>query len=996
MQNGQENDGLRNKLDELRRRLVEIESANLSFKQADLALRDDRKRYFELVDKANDAIYMTDAKGFFTLANPATLRITGYSEEEIIGKHYLELIHPLHKERVEEFYKRQFAERAPDTYSEIPILTKQDEIVWLGQNVQIIMDGDTVMGFQSICRDITQRKRAELKLFKSERRFRLLTENAPFGLSVMGSDWRFHYFNPKFTEIFGYTLADLPDKQTWFEKAYPNQEYRSKVVAVWEADSVGDAGEAPPRVFTVRCKDESYKIVRFRAVVMEHGAQILTYEDITLQAKHEQALQESETKYRTLFESANDAIFIMNGAEFVDCNARAREMFGCAKGSIIRENIHRFSVERQRDGSISRDKAQEFLRAATAGKKQIFEWQFRRYNGPVFDTEVSLSRMELAGKTLVLAIVRDVTERAHAQAALKEHEQMLRNILAASPVGICRLEERQISWVNDAMIKMFGHDSAKEFFDKSTKELYASEEEYRRVGEILYESYRNGAEAESYAKFLRKDGSVFDGHVRISSPDPADPQKGAIAAFSDLSRLRQAEMALEESEQRYRRLVEQAPDIIFSLDTAGRFTFVNSQIEKFLGYPVSQMINTCLWDYATAEYRSLAETVLKLDPEAVWDEEFGVLDSQGAGKWVRIRCQASSDENGHRMGYEGVMVDRTSRKVLEEELRASREALLAKIRIIDDLYAHLIQSGKSKAIAEHTAEVAHELRQPLAIIGGFARRMAKQLEERTALDPARQEECFHIIVGEVQRLEKILGSLIDFTRRDIIQMETINPNDLIREVLTVHQERLEEKNIRLETHFAHQLGKVSVDPTRFEHVLRNLLSNAIEASLQGGVIRIDTGQFLPSDKASQTGELTAKQYFELKIRNGGRVIPPDEIEKFFDPFYTTKEYGIGIGLTLCKKIIEEHNGSISAKSDVGRDHLYSLVAIETHRACSERVFVTGQLQEAKDCHCERGEAISRLEGLPVGRASPDRCPGQACPSLRIDRRDACGANHSSQ
>jgi|GEM_PF-875927 len=915
MQNGQEANGLRKKLDELRRRLAEIESASLSFKQADLALRDDQKRYFELVDKASDAIYMTDAEGFFTLVNPAALRITGYSEEEIIGKHYLELVHPLYKESVEEFYRTQFADRSPDTYSEIPILTKQGEIVWLGQNVQIEMDGDLVVGFRSICRDITQRKRAELRMFKSERRFRLLTENAPFGLSVMGSDRRFHYFNPKFTEIFGYTLEDLPDKKTWFEKAYPDQKYRSKVVAVWETDSVGEAGEAPPRVFTVRCKDESDKIVQFRAVVMEHGAQILTYEDITLQAKNEQALQESEQKYRTLFESANDAIFLVKGEDFVDCNARAQEMFGCTKDSIVRETIHRFSVERQRDGSISRDKAQEFLKVAAAGEKQIFEWQFRRYDGSVFDTEVSLSRMELAGETLVLAIVRNVTERLHAQAALKEHEQMLHNILAASPVGICRLEERQISWVNDAMIKMFRYDSAEEFFNKSTKELYATEEEYRRVGEILYESFRSGAEAESYAKFLRKDGSVFDGHVRISSPDPADPQKGAIAAFSDLSRLRQAEMALDESEQRYRRLVEQVPDIIFSLDKAGRFTFVNAQIEKFLGYPVSQMINTCLWDYTAAEYKSLAETVLKLGPEAVWDEEFGVLDSQGAGKWVRVRCQASSDENGRAVGYEGVMMDRTIRKALEEELRASREALVAKIKIIDDLYAHLIQSGKSKAIAEHTAEVAHELRQPLAIIGGFARRMAKQLEESASLDPIRQSECFHIIISEVQRLEKILGALIDFTRRDIIQTETINPNDLIREVLTVHRERLRDNNIRLETHFEDHLGKVAVDPNRFEHVLRNLLSNAIEASPPGGVIRIDTGIFFPSDKASRTGELTAKQYFELRIRNGGRVIPTEEIEKFFDPFYTTKEYGIGIGLTLCKKIVEEHNGSISAKSD---------------------------------------------------------------------------------
>ncbi|HTY23804.1 MAG TPA: PAS domain S-box protein [Desulfomonilaceae bacterium] len=886
-------------------------------KEADRALRDSQKRYLELVDQANDVIYMTDANGFFTLVNPAGLKTTGYSVEEMIGKHYLELIHPEYKDRVEKFYGTQFVKRIPDTYLEVPIVTKTGDTVWLGQNVQLVIENDAVVGFRSICRDITQRKRAELRLSKSERRFRILTENAPFGLSVMGGDGRFHYFNPKFMEIFGYTLEDLPDKRTWFEKAYPDEAYRQEVMAIWQADSVGDGtpGEAPPRVFTVRCKDGTDKIIQFRAVVMEHGAQILTYQDITLQAKNEQALRESEIKYRTLFESANDAILVMDGEHFIDCNTRAWEMFRCAKEQIMGETIHRFCAERQRDGSVSREQAQEFLKAAAAGKKQIFEWQCRRYDGSVFDAEISLGRMELSGQTLVLVMVRNITERVLAQEALKEQQQMLHNILAASPVGIARLEERKISWVNEAMIKMFGYDSAEELIHKRARQLYGTDEEYQRIGEILYEGYKSGTEAESYTKFVRKDGSVFDGHVRISAPDPTDLKKGTIAAYSDISRLRKIETALKESERRYRRLVEQVPDIIFSLDPAGRFTFVNVQVERFLGYSTEHMLNTYLWEYTVPENRALAETVLLIGAEGIWDEEFGVLDSEGNRKWVRIRCQASCDERGLPVGYEGVMVDRTARKALEEELRVSREALVAKMRIIDDLYAHLIQSGKSKAIAEHTAEVAHELRQPLAIIGGFARRMAKQLEESDIMDANRQRECFHIMIAEVQRLEKILGALIDFARRDVIQVEMIDPNLLIREVLRVHQERFREKNLRVETQFGDQVGNVWVNSNRFEHVIRNLLSNAIEASPEGGMISIRTDVFVPSDKALRTGELAWKRYFEMKIRNEGRTIPAEEIQRFFDPFYTTKDYGIGIGLTLCKKIVEEHNGSISAKSD---------------------------------------------------------------------------------
>jgi PAS domain S-box-containing protein len=414
---------------------------------------------------------------------------------------------------------------------------------------------------------------------------------------------------------------------------------------------------------------------------------------------------------------------------------------------------------------------------------------------------------------------------------------------------------------------------------------------------------------------VRKDGSVFDGHVRISAPDPLDRTKGTIAAFSDVSKLRDAERALAESERRYRTLVESVPDVIFSLDSEGRFTFVNSQVEKFLGYTVTGMLGTPLWDYAEPEYHGLAESVVQVPSYEIWDEELGVLDSQGGRKWVRIRCQPSCDENGRRVGFEGLMMDRTVRRQLEEELRASQEELQAKMKIIDDLYAHMVQSEKAKAIAEHTAEVAHELRQPLAIIGGFTRRMEHQLEAGRNIDISRQKESFQIITREVKRLEEILGGLIDFSRREAIQLVSVNPHTLIEEVLRIHEERFREKDLHIETHFGQDVGEVYLDPKRFQQVVRNLVSNAIEASYQDGIVSVHTGVFTPGDKAQKTGELEAEQYFELKVENGGRIIPPEELHRLFEPFYTTKEYGVGMGLTLSKKIIEDHHGSISVKSD---------------------------------------------------------------------------------
>ena len=140
-------------------------------------------------------------------------------------------------------------------------------------------------------------------------------------------------------------------------------------------------------------------------------------------------------------------------------------------------------------------------------------------------------------------------------------------------------------------------------------------------------------------------------------------------------------------------------------------------------------------------------------------------------------------------------------------------------------------------------------------------------------------------------------------------LDTLAPKDLDaqRVVLAV--------GMTLEVDLGEEIGEVPLDPTRFQHVIRNLVANAIEASPRGGVIRVETGVFIPSTKAQETGSLESDTYFEMKIRNRGRVIPPDEIEKIFDPFFSTKDHGSGLGLTLSKKSVQEHHGSIGVKSD---------------------------------------------------------------------------------
>jgi PAS domain S-box-containing protein len=409
--------------------------------------------------------------------------------------------------------------------------------------------------------------------------------------------------------------------------------------------------------------------------------------------------------------------------------------------------------------------------------------------------------------------------------------------------------------------------------------------------------------------------TVWLEHTATPIKNEAGEVIGANELTIDTTHRRQTEAWLKDSERLYRNLVEQVPDVIFSLDHRGFFTFVNTQVEKFLGYPVDQVLETPLNQYVVPQDREIVDTILVLEPEAIWDEEVAILDSQGGRKVARIRCKASFNGGQRPVGFEGVMRDRTIRRKLEEELKASKEALVEKIRIIDELYEHIVQSGKCKAIEEHTAEVAHELRQPLAIVGGFARRMARQFDSSEPPDTERQKQYTRIIVHEIQRLEKILDRLIDFTKRENVWLQRINPNDLIEYILGITEARMHEKKIALHVNLGHEIGEIPLDPGRFQQLVLNLVSNAIEASPVGGVIELETGVSIPSDKALKTGELSSAGFFEMKIRNSGPAIPAEALQKVFNPFFTTKAQGTGLGLTVTKKIVEDHAGSISVKSD---------------------------------------------------------------------------------
>ncbi len=184
---------------------------------------------------------------------------------------------------------------------------------------------------------------------------------------------------------------------------------------------------------------------------------VMVVRDLTAEKRAERAIRENEARYRMLFESAQDAIFLMNREVFLDCNRRTATIFGCDKEDIVGQSPFRFSPDRQPDGRPTEEKGRELLERAFRGEPQFFEWMHHRLDGTPFEAEVSLNRIEVGGEHFLQAIVRDITSRKQAERKLREVAQFYRQIVDSAHEGIlvCDRDFRYRVW-NPAMERMTG------------------------------------------------------------------------------------------------------------------------------------------------------------------------------------------------------------------------------------------------------------------------------------------------------------------------------------------------------------------------------------------------------------------------------------------------------------------------------------------------------------------------------------------------------------
>lgn len=305
------------------------------------------------------------------------------------------------------------------------------------------------------CMEDTNRQRQDKRRIDNDVFFSVI-EKAPYGVIVLDKDNNFLYVNPEFTKITGYSEEDVPDGLTWLSKAYPDYKYRQKVIDFWLKD-VNENGI--DRVFDITCKDGTIKSIEFRPFLLGDGRSVTILSDITEKKRSEEALRESEEKYRILFEDSRDAIFINErDGRFIKINKAFLDLFKCSEEDIKNHTAG--------DTYLNPEDRKVFQKEMeTHGAVRDFEVKLKKFDGTVMDCllTATVRHGPDGGVIGYQGIIRDITEQKRFHEDLAKSYKTMRDIIESAPIGIYIVNEKgDIEFVNPEMLRISG--STKEIF----------------------------------------------------------------------------------------------------------------------------------------------------------------------------------------------------------------------------------------------------------------------------------------------------------------------------------------------------------------------------------------------------------------------------------------------------------------------------------------------------------------------------------------------------
>ncbi len=739
--------------------------------------------------------------------------------------------------------------------------------------------------------EIDERKRAEKTLRESESRYRVIFEKSPLGMLRFDAEGTIRDCNEKFIQFMGSSREKLIGFNTAKQSTPKMRETIRKALA-------GQTAEYEDEYTSITGGKTMYLRVAFNPVNPGQSPTpvIATLEDIGERVRAEQALKESEERLRHILESTAD-IVIMQDADGRYLYYNGPAAYGLSAETVVGKTPHDFFDE-DTASKIMADVHQVIRTGEKLETEKSVRWEgetlwFRDEIYPVFDAE---------GKVVATSqLSRNVTERRRAEKKLAESENKFSAAFMSSPaiLIISTVEEGRYVEVNNAFTAFTGY-SREETLGKTSTALALWDAPGQRA-ELFRLFERDGCIKNAEIKIKTKTGETRTG-LLSTQKIILDEEAFFLSQIFDITEQRAAEKQLRESEERYRRLTENAHDIIWRTDRRGKLSFVNPAVRNLLGYAPADIIGFELSNYMTKDAidRILKETK-RIQSDKHGDDHFKLevsyIAKNGETPPFEINAVALRDADGRIEGYEGVSRDIADRKKLEEELCTARDAAEA----------------ASRAKSEFIANMSHELRTPLNAVIGYGQLLLKD----DALS-VRNKEIVDVMKSSGEHLLILINDLLDIAKIEAGKLE-IESGDmdlpaLLSSVVDILSIRAAEKGFEIVKDFHADLPRaVRGDEKRLRQVLLNLLSNAVKFTEEGSVT------------------LSARPVngrIAFSVSDTGQGVPPEKHAVIFEAFQQegavrNKREGTGLGLAISRNLVRLMGGDIVLESAPGKGSVFS-------------------------------------------------------------------------
>lgn len=508
-------------------------------------------------------------------------------------------------------------------------------------------------------------------------------------------------------------------------------------------------------------------------------------------------------------------------------------------------------------------------------------------------------------------------------AVLRRRERQLRTMADAMPAFIAYVDsEQHYRFVNTAYERWFGRSSQKiqgmhvrDVLGSRAYEQVCPHIEAALSGrEVTYEAelrFEHQGTRHMRAMYLPHHGQL--GVVLgcfVLAEDITDRKQAQQVLMRAEQRLRQ-EQALREVEQRFHRMVDSLPEMIWMSGTDALCLYFNKQWLEFTGRRMQEELGNGWLDGVHPDDRDQCVKIYRsaFAVRQPFSMEYRLRRSDGEYRWLLDTGRPWHDSSTKFAGFIGSAIDITERRQAEEALQRHRDEL-----------AHL---SRLTVMGEMATSLAHELNQPLTAIVNYAEGAALRLQPEFKGNPD-----FLCILREITALATQAGNILrtvrNFVRKQQEQLQSVDVNAVVEAAVSLTADQIRNNRVKLNIALARDLPKVRGRHIQLEQVVLNLVLNAIEATagVSGRRPRIDI----------QT-ELNSRHEVELRVSDNGIGLAPEITDRMFEPFFTTKTRGLGMGLPICRTIVEVHNGRIWTSRRKRRGACFAIAIPAESREC---------------------------------------------------------------